>query len=79
MKGVLWSFLLYLMQVLMHSTQTPPHKCMLRYQEVYFMALFFHLSVGCVLHSSVPLPGSGRSLGPRSHSTWSYRWDCLLP
>lgn len=40
---------------------------------------FLRLSLGCVLHGFIPLPGSGRSSGPWSHSTWSFRWDCLLP
>lgn len=37
------------------------------------------LFVGCVFHSFVSLPGSGGPFGPRSHSAWSFRWDCLLP
>lgn len=37
------------------------------------------LSLGCVLHGSVPLRCSDRSFGPRSHTTWSIRWNRLLP
>lgn len=46
--------------------------------QVDFTALFFLLLVGCVLHSSVPLPCSGRSFGPWSHTARSFGWDCLL-
>lgn len=37
------------------------------------------LSLGCVLHGSVPLRCFDRSFGPWSHTTWSIRWYRLLP
>lgn len=73
------------MQVIMLSTAAstphPPVYCIelvAVYLEVHFTALCLFF-LGCVLHGSVPLPGSGRSSGPWSHSAGSFRWDCLLP
>lgn len=45
---------------------------------MYFTGLL-SISLGRILHSSVPLPGSGCPFGPRCHSTWRFRRHYILP
>lgn len=79
-------FYFHLMQVLCIAIKLPaahPHIYLTNGSYSIYMCTsqlsFLLLLVGCVLHSSIPLPCSGRSFGPWSHSTWSFGWDCLLP
>lgn len=39
----------------------------------------FLLPLGCILHGPVPVCCSGDSFGAWCHSTWSSRWDWILP